>query len=514
MPAYDMSRAYPQLHILCNERMGYMRKDGIMKTKSTLKRKRILKRVYKTGKKRFAKRITTKGIKAARIKRKRRIKRIRRVRRIKLIRRIKRKKMLIWRKRRKRLKKLKLSRNRNKFRLRKKARRKKHKQVTPPNNVPIAPPPSPISLMPKGVNLIGFTRAVIGLGESGRLAAKSLETTDISYGILNFPVNVSNKIEDMTWAHKEIDKAIYQTNLFHMNADYIGQAKDHFGDDLFLNRVNIGYWHWELLNMREEDTKGFELVHEVWVPTTFVQEAILKRATVSVVKIPHGIEVEVAPQINRASFGLPPDRFLFYVMYDAQSHTTRKNPQAVIEAFKRAFIANDPNVGLVIKINNMNVSPAIFESMQQLTSEYNNIYLIDSALSRTEVNSLLNCTDAYVSLHRSEGFGLGLAEAMYLGKPVIGTNWSGNTDFMNAANSCPVSYTMVPITETWGPYSEGEIWAEPDINHAAEYMIRLVTDPDWRYQIAYNGQQTIRNEFSPEIHGQRVKERLISLGLL
>ncbi|RXZ80692.1 glycosyltransferase [Paenibacillaceae bacterium] len=388
--------------------------------------------------------------------------------------------------------------------------------VPPPavQEAPPAPPqPEPPAHVPhNGVNLIGFIRAQIGLGESSRIAAKALSTTDIPFGIIDFPI--PTRVEDISWAHKEIPHAIYATNLLHMNADSLLHARMHFGEGLFNDRNNIGYWHWELPDFPDENLPAFDLVREVWAPTSFVQESIAKKSPIPVIRIPHGIDVETSPDLNRTSFGLPANRFLFFMMYDVQSHTARKNPQAVIEAFKQAFAVNSPHVGLVLKFNNADFQPADIEELRSLVHGYDNIFMIDSVLSRIEVNSLLNSTDCFVSLHRSEGFGLGLAEAMFLGKPAIGTNWSGNTDFMNENNSCPVNYQLVQVGQDWGPYKAYQTWAEPDLQHAAALMRRLIDDPNWRQSIAANGQHTIRTEFSPQVVGQMIRSRLIELGII
>ncbi|GAA3324572.1 hypothetical protein GCM10020331_052990 [Ectobacillus funiculus] len=105
-------------------------------------------------------------------------------------------------------------------------------------------------------------------------------------------------------------------------------------------------------------------------------------------------------------------------------------------------------------------------------------------MNREEVNALIQSVDCVISLHRSEGFGLVLAEAMYLGKPIIGTNWSGNTDFMTTENSCPVNYTLVPVGNDYGPYKHHQLWAEPDIEHAAYYMKKIISDQTWCDRIA------------------------------
>nr|WP_245975900.1 glycosyltransferase [Paenibacillus prosopidis] len=201
-------------------------------------------------------------------------------------------------------------------------------------------------------------------------------------------------------------------------------------------------------------------------------------------------------------------------MYDTSSFRERKNPEGAILAFRKAFAPDDTSVGLVIKVNNSALRPKDIQVLGDLSSGYGNIHIIDAVLPRNQVNGLIACTDCFISLHRSEGFGLGLAEAMYLGKPVIGTNWSGNTDFMNNTNSCPVNYRLVQVGENYGPYEAYQTWAEPDLDHAADYMMDLVAVPDWRDTIARAGQNTIRSQFSPTIVGEMIKNRLTRLGFL
>jgi glycosyltransferase involved in cell wall biosynthesis len=230
-------------------------------------------------------------------------------------------------------------------------------------------------------------------------------------------------------------------------------------------------------------------------------------------RIPHAIDIDVPLSGNRDEFGLPNNRFLFLSMYDTHSLQDRKNPQAVVDAFKKSFRRDDTSVGLVIKVNNAQTNPHEMERIKEKIAGYRNIYLIDQTLERIQVYNLLLATDCFVSLHRSEGFGLALAEAMFLGKPVIATNWSGNTDFMNHDNSCPVDYSLSTIGRDIGPYHAHQIWAEPDIGHASFYMSRLVNDRNWYNEIAAKGQQTIRTDYSPSVIGAMVKQRLINLGL-
>ncbi|WP_282941171.1 glycosyltransferase family 4 protein [Paenibacillus sp. RC67] len=372
---------------------------------------------------------------------------------------------------------------------------------------------SPFTASIKGVNLIGFIRAETGIGESARLGAKALINTDIPFGILDYKARHDVRTEDTTWSYKEKVRAVYNVNIFHINGDMIKLAAKQFGDQVTRNKYNIGYWHWELPDYPKVYCKGFDVVQEVWVPSTFVLDSVSMKSKVPVVRIPHGIEVGFLPELTRDHFGLPHERFLFCSMYDTQSYQKRKNPLAAIEAFKRAF-NKDESVGMVIKVNNPQSKPSELDVLRQEAAGHNNIFIMDRTMSRGEVNSLLHNVDCFVSLHRSEGFGLGLAEAMYLGKPVIGTNWSGNTDFMHPGNSCAVNYKLVEVGEYWGPYEAYQKWAEPDIDHAVQYMQRLVTQPEWRQMIALNGQHTIRSQYSPYVVGQLVKKRLRHLGLI
>ncbi|MEF3307219.1 glycosyltransferase family 4 protein [Paenibacillus sp. GYB003] len=365
----------------------------------------------------------------------------------------------------------------------------------------------------KGINIIGFIRAEMGIGESSRLAARAVSRTDIPFDILNFPVT-SIRMDDFTWRHKEVQDPQYKVNIIHTNADTLRSVHHHFGASLFDRRFNIGYWHWELPDFPEEFCDGFHFVSEVWAPSNFVAEAIAKKSPVPVIRIPHGVEVNPPDDVGRGTFGLPEDRFLFFSMYDTHSYQRRKNPQGAILAFKQAFDPQDTSVGLVVKLNHSHANPSDLDEIRKLVKGYENIYVIDRVMSRKEVDGLLNCTDCFVSLHRSEGFGLGLAEAMYLGKPVIGTYWSGNTDFMNATNSCIVDYSIVSVGSDWGPYKGYQSWAEPDLGHAAHHMREIRYNTDFRNSIAFNGMQHIRTYFSPEVVGEMMKGRLSELGLL
>lgn len=370
-------------------------------------------------------------------------------------------------------------------------------------------------LMKKGVNLIGYARAEFGLGEACRLAAKSLDFAGIPFCIINFPYS-SSRQNDLSWKHKEAIAPLYNTNIFFINADqlYYHYNKNSLKRTWFRNRYNIGYWHWELPDFPINWNGSFNLVNEIWVPSQFTFQSISKNTSKPIVIMPHGILVDFPSNMNRKCYGIPDNRFLFLTMYDIQSTLARKNPNGVIEAFKKAFKKDDGQVGLVLKVNNSYHFPKEIAMLKQKISEYENIIIIDNILSRQELNGLINEIDSYVSLHRSEGFGLPIAEAMSLGKPVIATNWSGNIDFMNENNACLVDCTLEKIEGNYGPYQANQEWAEPNILHAANYMTKLVHDRDYATKIGLNAQKTIMSDFSPKSIGMKYKSRLTELGLI
>lgn len=357
-----------------------------------------------------------------------------------------------------------------------------------------------------GVNLIGYSRSETGMGESCRLAARAIEAAGLPFGIMH--VGLDNLVNiDISWAHKEIAAPRFKTNIFHINAPEMPLITDRFGETLFQDRYNIGYWAWELPEFPDEYLHGFQRLDEIWVPSKFVRDSVAAKSNIPTIVIPHGVYVEELPEhLNRQWFGLPSDRFLFLCMYDTYSMKARKNPQAVIEAFRKLTESHDVPAELVVKINHPTEEETaeLHEQLEGLP----NVRIIDRVLGRTEVKALIRSADCFVSLHRSEGFGLPLAEAMVLGKPAIGTNWSGNTDFMNPNNSGVVNFRLVNVGQDYGPYRAHQMWAEPDIEHAAYLMRLMVCDDGWRELIARNGSAAMRTHFSPQVVGNAIKERL------
>ena len=268
----------------------------------------------------------------------------------------------------------------------------------------------------------------------------------------------------------------------------------------------IAYWNWELETVPDEWVEVAELVDEIWSPTRFVADAMRARMPCPVHHILPGVEVGPVEEVRRSSLNIPEDHFVFLFMFDLHSQVHRKNPDAVFRAFQRAFREND-KATLLIKATGGDIHSADLELVQK-TIRGPNVILLDKLMPRAQAYGLIAMADCFVSLHRSEGFGLGLAEAMLMAKPVIATGYSGNLDFMNRNNSLLVDYELVEIKEDRPIYTRGNFWAEPSIKQAASYMRDVYEHRDEALARALRGQAETQSLLSLEAAGQRMRLRL------
>lgn len=359
-----------------------------------------------------------------------------------------------------------------------------------------------------GVNLIGNIRGDNGIGESTRIVAGMLTASEYDFNLYNFFIPPGVSMTNHAWDEKINQKLDRGINLIHINPSEFTLSYIKLGKKVWDGHYNIAYWLWELEEFPQEWLGCLYLVDEIWTPSEFISKTLRKLTPKPVVTVPYYIEAHAEKEMNRAYFGLPEDCFLYLMMFDSGSLMERKNPLGAIESFKSAFSGEDKNVGLVIKTNGL--TPEDKALLKRELTGYENIYLVSRLLSRAEVNSLIHCVDVYVSLHRAEGFGLVLAEAMALGTPVIATNWSANTEFTNSDVACMVDYEMVALEKELPPYKKGWHWAQPDTRQAAEYMRRLRKDKSF-----YNGlkeraaafiAQKLNAAQSAKIINERLKE--------
>lgn len=361
--------------------------------------------------------------------------------------------------------------------------------------------------VPEGVNLVGYIRADMGLGVAARGLAAALEAAGVPFNVVNMEHGNYSAQTDHSWAHKEVAKSRYDVTVVCVNPDNSFYLRTQFSPELLGDRYVIAHWYWELPEMPDEWMAEFEYTDEVWAASNFIKDAVSSKASVPVVRVPTVVTLNHTNKLSRAELGLPENRFLFLAMFDTKSVLERKNPLGVVRAFQNAFCSDDQSVGLILKFNNPDYEQPV---MQELRAEIRgqNVHVIDRLLSREDLTSLIDACDCFVSLHRSEGFGLGPAEAMSLGKPAIVTNWSGNVDYMTGDNCIAIDYKLVELGCDYGPYKARQHWAEPDLEHATHWMKKVVAEPELARAIGLRGRETINTQFSPQAVGRIIQARL------
>ncbi len=268
----------------------------------------------------------------------------------------------------------------------------------------------------------------------------------------------------------------------------------------------IAYWYWEFDSIPASWVAHASQVDEVWAATEFVARGLRERLSIPVRTLFPGVKLAPFQRRDRAHFGLGDGAFTFLFTFHMVSVMERKNPLGLIEAFKKAFKPQDA-VRLVLKTSFGDRHPAQIEELRRAAAGAN-ITLIDQVYSPDEVLSLMEACDAYVSLHRSEGLGLTMAEAMLMGKPVIATNFSGNVDFMDESNSVLVPYELVKLGKPIPPYGADLEWAEPSIDEAAKAMRRLYDDPAWARELGARAKAGAEANLSLAAAGRRIANRL------
>jgi hypothetical protein len=359
---------------------------------------------------------------------------------------------------------------------------------------------------PFGVNLAGYFGSEKGVGEAGRAAARALEASSIPYVLNNVTDSGSANIDSALSSFT--DDNPYSINLIHVNADQVPIFAAVKGDEYFRGRYNIGCWFWELSQFPPEWYSSFQPFDEIWAASSFIQDSLARVSPVPVVRMPLALppEYQIDHDLNRSDFGLPFDVFIFLFTFDFASILERKNPIGLIKAFKMAFGDRDDTM-LLLKIAHSESYPSELDLLKDACST-SNVRIFDRLLRRPEMNTLLSISDCFVSLHRSEGFGIPIAEAMLLEKPVIVTAYSANMDFTTPANSFLVKYKLIEIDRDYGPYRKGWIWADPDLDHAAQLMRYAYENRDVCIETGRRAKKEILQLFHPAVAGKQMQERL------
>jgi len=371
--------------------------------------------------------------------------------------------------------------------------------------------PSKTIELPVGINLLGHLESEKGVGESARSNLRIVQATGVPYVANNWVDLESRNVESLP--DKLTNENPFMINLLTVNADrFVLFAKERHS--YLQGRFNIGYWAWELPEFPEEWAPSFGYADEIWTPSQFTRDAVASCSPLPVRVVPHSIDPFFKGEgiVDRTKFGLNCDRFVFLFVFDFHSYMERKNPLGLIKAYKKAF-GERQDVQLLIKSSHGAAHGDELAAVREACLG-SNVRLLDCILTKEDKQELMMAADCYVSLHRSEGFGLTLAEAMMCGKPVIATGYSGNVDFMSDADSFLVPYKVVSIDRTHGPYKAGYHWADPDLDYVVDLMRDIETRRELAAEKGLKARARIREVLHPATIATSVRARLEELGLL
>ncbi|MDX9786216.1 MAG: glycosyltransferase [Desulfobacterales bacterium] len=357
------------------------------------------------------------------------------------------------------------------------------------------------------INVSGYITGEFGLGEAARSVIRSIDAAGIPYLLNNFDSNPHRK-KDTTFTTFSRENP-YPVNLILVNPDGLDAFLLEYGSTYFENKYNIAFWFWELGDFPVEWQKYMALFDEIWTGSLYSLDAIAYATDRPVLRVP--LSIHLTPKAIHPMFLQDlKDKFVFLSVFDFRSTFQRKNPDKVIDAFLTSF-ENREDAMLVLKYTNSDANLTKKKMLDDRAGRHENIYIMDDYLHRDALVALFQRADCYVSLHAAEGFGLPIAEAMFLGKPVIATGYSANMEFMTVNNSFPVRFSLELVGETEGPYTKGNIWAKPDVAHCAELMAFVYENPSVARKIGKRARQDITALFSDQSIGARIKKRILRI---
>ncbi len=355
-----------------------------------------------------------------------------------------------------------------------------------------------------GMLVAGYLRAELGVGEGARLLIASLEAAAIPHATFVFTRTSSR--QEHPFESTGRDATDLDIAVVCVNADHLVPFSRSVGSGFFEGRHVVGQWAWELEEFPDSWPASFAMVDEIWAVSEFARKSIAAATDKPVFALPHAIVApEVPTGVGRHELGLPDDSFLFLFTLDLLSVLERKNPLGLIEAYRAAF-TDDGGTTLVLKVINGDQDVLGMERIR-VAADRKDIIVLEQYLDSGDLAALMDASDCYVSLHRSEGFGLSMGEAMALGKPVIATAYSGNLDFMDDDTAYLVPWTPGSVPEGCDPYPAGSLWADPDLSAASALMRTVFERPEEARAVGKRARASVLAHHGPSARAEFLKRR-------
>ncbi len=359
-----------------------------------------------------------------------------------------------------------------------------------------------------GINLIGFLTSESSTGEEARNLLEVIKLSGLDYSVFDSKSTIFRKSVKLSDWGQNISN--HKTNILVFNADILSNYREALGESCFINHKSIALSAWEVETLPKRLANNFDAVDEIWACSNFARDAIQQSTDKEVYAFSLPIQVpKLDDSFSREMFNIPKDKFVFLFCFDFLSVLERKNPVGLIDAYTKAFKDDEDTILVLKSVNSSFVkdkSGPVFEKILQRKD----IILIDQYFNEAQLDGIINDSDAYISMHRAEGFGLTMAESMVLGKPTIATGYSGNLDFMNEDNSFLIPYKKVLIPDSAVPYNGCGSWADPIIDDAIDIMREVNTMSSVVKQKSEKGQKDILTFNSVESKVDFLKDRIIT----
>jgi glycosyltransferase involved in cell wall biosynthesis len=360
-----------------------------------------------------------------------------------------------------------------------------------------------------GVLFIGYAEGALGLGQAFRANLNAARAAGFPFAVYPFRIGIETRLIGPYMSDRYDLKHAYEVNFIEVACDQVPTVFRSLDPSLLNRSYNILCPYWELPKAPEDWRPYLANIHEIWAPNKFIADAFAHIYDGPIIVMPPAMEETTGNHPPREHYGMDERRFYFMFSFDYYSSPFRKNPLGVLEAFQRAFPVGNENVGLIIKSTGApDHFPEIKALIENAMQQDPRILMFDRSMERNEMLGLIRASDAYVSLHRAEGFGLGMAEAMTFGRIVIGTDYSGSTDFLSTQTGYPVPYRLRAVEPHEYRWSAGQVWAEPDVGAAADIMRCVANDPSEGLARARAAREWIALNYEPGPVGDAMRERL------